>query len=68
MFLFKRTTSCVLATTILLSSLSTITPYATTPQDTINENLSKYKQLDSEILALDKALSRYLAEAKNRNK
>lgn len=53
MFLFKRTTSCVLATTILLSSLSTITPYATTPQDTINENLSKYKQLDSEILALD---------------
>lgn len=53
MFLFKKTTSCVLAMTILLSSLGTITTYATTPQDTINENLSKYKQLDSEILDLD---------------
>ncbi|MDU5262411.1 MAG: 3D domain-containing protein [Clostridium celatum] len=27
--------------------------YATTPQDTINKNLSKYKELDSEILDLD---------------
>ncbi len=38
---------------ILLSSLGTIPTYATTPQDTINENLSKYKELDSEILDLD---------------
>lgn len=53
MFLFKKITSCVLAMTILLSSLGTIKTYATTPQDTINENLSKYKQLDSEILDLD---------------
>lgn len=53
MFLFKRSISCVLAMTIFLSSVITITPYATTPQDTINENLSKYKQLDSEILDLD---------------
>ena len=52
MFLFKKITSCVLAMTILLSSLGTIKTYATTPQDTINENLSKYKQLDSEILDL----------------
>lgn len=53
MFLLKKITSCVLAMTILLSSLGTIKTYATTPQDTINENLSKYKQLDSEILDLD---------------
>ena len=53
MFLFKKTTSCVLAITILFSCLGTIKTYATTPQDTINENLSKYKQLDSEILDLD---------------
>lgn len=53
MFLFKRSISCVLAMTIFLSSVITITPYATTAQDTINENLSKYKQLDSEILDLD---------------
>lgn len=53
MFLFKRSISCVLAMTIFLSSVITITPYATTAQDTINKNLSKYKQLDSEILDLD---------------
>lgn len=53
MFLFKKATSCVLAMSILLSSLGTIPTYATTPQDTINENLSKYKELDSEILDLD---------------
>lgn len=62
MFLFKRTTSCVLAITILLSSLSTIATYATTPQDTINENLSKYKQLDSEILDLDSKIEELNAE------
>ena len=53
MFLFKKSISCVLAMSILLSSLGTIPTYATTPQDTINENLSKYKELDSEILDLD---------------
>ncbi|WP_297713073.1 3D domain-containing protein [Clostridium sp.] len=53
MFLFKKYISCVLAMSILLSSLGTIPTYATTPQDTINENLSKYKELDSEILDLD---------------
>ena len=62
MFLFRRTTSCVLAITILLSSLSTIATYATTPQDTINENLSKYKQLDSEILDLDSKIEELNAE------
>lgn len=62
MFLFKKTKSCVLAMTILLSSLSTITTYATTPQDTINENLSKYKQLDSEILDLDSKIEKLNAE------
>ena len=53
MFLFKKATSCVLAITISLSSIITIPTYATTPQDTINENLSKYKELDSKILDLD---------------
>ena len=53
MFLFKKYISCVLAMSILLSSLGTTPTYATTPQDTINENLSKYKELDSEILDLD---------------
>ena len=53
MFLFKKYISCVLAILILLSSLGTIPTYATTPQDTINKNLSKYKELDSEILDLD---------------
>ena len=53
MFLFKKYISCVLAMSILLSSLGTIPTYATTPQDTINKNLSKYKELDSEILDLD---------------
>lgn len=53
MFLFKKYISCVLAMSILLSSLSTTPTYATTPQDTINENLSKYKELDSKILDLD---------------
>ena len=53
MFLFKRSISCALVMTILLSSIITNKTYATTPQDTINENLSKYKQLDSEILDLD---------------
>ena len=62
MFLFRRTTSCVLAITILLSSLSTIATQATTPQDTINENLSKYKQLDSEILDLDSKIEELNAE------
>ena len=62
MFLFKKITSCVLAMTILLSSLGTIKTYATTPQDTINENLSKYKQLDSEILDLDSKIEELNAE------
>lgn len=53
MFLFKKYICCVLAMLLLLSSLGTIPTYATTPQDTINENLSKYKELDSEILDLD---------------
>lgn len=53
MFLFKKYISCVLAMSILLSSLGTTPTYATTPQDTINENLSKYKELDSKILDLD---------------
>lgn len=53
MFLFKKNISCILAMSILLSSLGTTPTYATTPQDTINENLSKYKELDSKILDLD---------------
>ena len=48
--------------TILLSSIITNKTYATTPQDTINENLSKYKQLDSEILDLDSKIEELNAE------
>lgn len=66
MFLFKKTISCALATTIFLSSL-TIVPYAKTPQDTINENLSKYKQLDSEILELDAKIEKLNTEIANIN-
>lgn len=62
MFLFKRSISCALVMTILLSSIITNKTYATTPQDTINENLSKYKQLDSEILALDSKIEELNAE------
>ncbi|WP_291743032.1 3D domain-containing protein [Clostridium sp.] len=64
--MFKKTISCALATTIFLSSL-TIVPYATTPQDTINENLSKYKQLDSEILELDSKIEKLNTEIANIN-
>ena len=62
MFLFKRSISCALVMTILLSSIITNKTYATTPQDTINENLSKYKQLDSEILDLDSKIEELNAE------
>lgn len=67
MFLFKKTTSCVLAIIIVFSCLSTIKTYATTPQDTINENLSKYKQLDSEILDLDSKIEELNTEIANIN-
>ena len=62
MFLFKRSISCALVMTILLSSIITNKTYATTPQDTINENLSKYKQLNSEILDLDSKIEELNAE------
>lgn len=49
----KKLISCILASAILLSSLDTINVYANTPQDTIKQNLSKYTQLNSEILGLN---------------
>lgn len=42
-----------LATALLTSSLSFISVYAATPQDTINENLQKYQALDNQILELN---------------
>lgn len=53
MFLFKKFINFTLVTALLVSSISPITPYAFTPQETINENLEKYKSLDSEILELN---------------
>ena len=49
----KKLISCILASAILLSSLDTINVYANTAQDTIKQNLSKYTQLNSEILGLN---------------
>lgn len=49
----KKLISSILASAILLSSLDTINVYANTPQDTIKQNLSKYTQLNSEILGLN---------------
>ena len=49
----KKLISSILASAILLSSLDTINVYANTLQDTIKQNLSKYTQLNSEILGLN---------------
>jgi len=51
--LFKKFITVSLATALLTSSLSFISVYAATPQDTINENLQKYQTLDNQILELN---------------
>ncbi|MDU2289271.1 MULTISPECIES: 3D domain-containing protein [unclassified Clostridium] len=51
--MFKKFITVSLATALLTSSLSFISVYAATPQDTINENLQKYQTLDNQILELN---------------
>ena len=51
--MFKKFITVALATALLTSSLSFISVYAATPQDTINENLQKYQTLDNQILELN---------------
>lgn len=51
--MFKKFITVSLATALLTSSLSFISVYAATPQDTINENLQKYQALDNQILELN---------------
>lgn len=53
MFLFKKFINFILMMALLVSFIEPITTYAITPQESINENLEKYKSLDDEILKLN---------------
>lgn len=53
MFLFKKFINFVLIMTLIVSFIVPIKTYAITPQETINENLEKYKSLGDEILELN---------------
>lgn len=53
MFLFKKFVNFILVMALIVSFIAPIKTYAITPQETINENLEKYKSLGDEILKLN---------------